>query len=178
LCYKNLQITIEKEEYMVAIGRNDPCPCGSGKKYKHCCLGKEPPPRMSSLMDELKAAIAGKTFQSLDEANAFAQAFTESKNRVSQLDFLGLSSEQMHRFLDFPFVRTREIVEIDMDLSPAAFREIPVVENALIFLGRLAEQEPLKATAKGNTPVLRTGGLGGVENAGDRTLRYLYPHGR
>jgi preprotein translocase subunit SecA len=22
-------------------GRNDPCPCGSGKKYKHCCLGKE-----------------------------------------------------------------------------------------------------------------------------------------
>ena len=23
------------------IGRNDPCPCGSGKKYKHCCLLKE-----------------------------------------------------------------------------------------------------------------------------------------
>lgn len=22
------------------IGRNDPCPCGSGKKYKRCCLGK------------------------------------------------------------------------------------------------------------------------------------------
>jgi len=22
------------------IGRNDPCPCGSGRKYKHCCLGK------------------------------------------------------------------------------------------------------------------------------------------
>ena len=22
-------------------GRNDPCPCGSGKKYKHCCMRKE-----------------------------------------------------------------------------------------------------------------------------------------
>lgn len=22
------------------IGRNDPCPCGSGKKYKNCCLLK------------------------------------------------------------------------------------------------------------------------------------------
>jgi SEC-C motif-containing protein len=22
------------------VGRNDPCPCGSGKKYKHCHLGK------------------------------------------------------------------------------------------------------------------------------------------
>jgi hypothetical protein len=23
------------------IGRNDPCPCGSGKKYKRCCLAKQ-----------------------------------------------------------------------------------------------------------------------------------------
>jgi len=22
-------------------GRNDPCHCGSGKKYKHCCLQKD-----------------------------------------------------------------------------------------------------------------------------------------
>ena len=25
------------------IGRNDPCPCGSGKKYKKCCLNKTSP---------------------------------------------------------------------------------------------------------------------------------------
>ena len=25
--------TVKKEK----IGRNDPCPCGSGKKYKQCC---------------------------------------------------------------------------------------------------------------------------------------------
>lgn len=23
------------------IGRNDPCICGSGKKFKNCCMGKE-----------------------------------------------------------------------------------------------------------------------------------------
>ena len=22
------------------IGRNDPCPCGSGRKFKRCCLDK------------------------------------------------------------------------------------------------------------------------------------------
>ena len=22
------------------VGRNERCPCGSGKKFKHCCLGK------------------------------------------------------------------------------------------------------------------------------------------
>jgi tetratricopeptide (TPR) repeat protein len=26
---------------MPKVGRNEPCPCGSGKKYKRCCLGKD-----------------------------------------------------------------------------------------------------------------------------------------
>ena len=25
------------------VGRNDPCPCGSGKKYKQCCGRPKPP---------------------------------------------------------------------------------------------------------------------------------------
>ncbi|MBD3390745.1 MAG: hypothetical protein GF418_01810 [Chitinivibrionales bacterium] len=24
------------------VGRNDPCPCGSGKKYKRCCAARQP----------------------------------------------------------------------------------------------------------------------------------------
>jgi uncharacterized protein YecA (UPF0149 family) len=27
-------------------GRNDPCPCGSGNKYKRCCLRRHPQPAM------------------------------------------------------------------------------------------------------------------------------------
>ena len=26
----------------MTVSRNDPCPCGSGRKYKKCCLGAEP----------------------------------------------------------------------------------------------------------------------------------------
>ena len=26
---------------VLEVGRNDPCPCGSGKKYKHCCMKKD-----------------------------------------------------------------------------------------------------------------------------------------
>lgn len=26
------------------VGRNDACPCGSGKKYKNCCMGRSAPP--------------------------------------------------------------------------------------------------------------------------------------
>ncbi|MDI6827741.1 MAG: SEC-C metal-binding domain-containing protein, partial [Armatimonadota bacterium] len=33
-----VQVTVQRKH---KVGRNDPCPCGSGKKYKKCCLGKE-----------------------------------------------------------------------------------------------------------------------------------------
>jgi tetratricopeptide (TPR) repeat protein len=48
--YKAIQSELIKEEIMdnlshnpspvrvVKVGRNEPCPCGSGKKYKKCCL--------------------------------------------------------------------------------------------------------------------------------------------
>lgn len=26
------------------VGRNDPCPCGSGQKFKKCCESRPPPP--------------------------------------------------------------------------------------------------------------------------------------
>jgi len=41
------------------VGRNDPCPCGSGKKYKKCCMRKE------------EAAAEKKTAQSAAEKRAF-----------------------------------------------------------------------------------------------------------
>ncbi len=31
--------TKKTKEDNIKIGRNDPCPCGSGKKYKKCCAG-------------------------------------------------------------------------------------------------------------------------------------------
>jgi tetratricopeptide (TPR) repeat protein len=32
---------------MAKIGRNEPCPCGSGKKYKQCCLAKDEAARLA-----------------------------------------------------------------------------------------------------------------------------------
>ncbi len=34
--YNRSRIIIKNKK----IGRNEPCPCGSSKKYKNCCLGK------------------------------------------------------------------------------------------------------------------------------------------
>ena len=35
---QKLKDRIQGQEPKVKVGRNDPCPCGSGKKYKRCCL--------------------------------------------------------------------------------------------------------------------------------------------
>ena len=35
---RKVNTTIVKDK---KIGRNEPCPCGSGKKYKKCCINKE-----------------------------------------------------------------------------------------------------------------------------------------
>jgi hypothetical protein len=37
---------------MSKIGRNDPCPCGSGKKYKNCCLKRERAMKQAEIMEE------------------------------------------------------------------------------------------------------------------------------
>ena len=41
---------------MAAIGRNDPCHCGSGKKYKQCCLNKAGKPSIGNRL--LLGAVA------------------------------------------------------------------------------------------------------------------------
>lgn len=45
-----------EEETKREIGRNDPCSCGSGKKYKFCCLNKPKSPidEIESLQDRKK----------------------------------------------------------------------------------------------------------------------------
>lgn len=47
---------------VVRPGRNEPCRCGSGRKYKHCCLEK----------DDKKAAAARAKAAKAEEAPAAA----------------------------------------------------------------------------------------------------------
>lgn len=60
---------------MAGIGRNDPCPCGSGKKFKHCCLGKEgraaPNESATNASEALRKALEGRQFGCLKEIQAF-----------------------------------------------------------------------------------------------------------
>jgi hypothetical protein len=65
----DLLARIQQERTRVAdkppekIGRNAPCPCGSGKKYKHCCLNRHAVGGRSSASATQSAQPAGKTGQ-------------------------------------------------------------------------------------------------------------------
>jgi uncharacterized protein len=68
-------------------GRNDPCPCGSGKKYKQCCMPKAQPkrkisakwinrPQIPNLMERTfgdKIAHSDKNFKSVIDQPADMQ---------------------------------------------------------------------------------------------------------
>jgi hypothetical protein len=57
---------------MSKVGRNETCPCGSGKKYKHCCESKPTGHRMTMVMI---LVIAGAI-----AAAVLASVFTEGES--------------------------------------------------------------------------------------------------
>lgn len=125
------------------IGRNDPCPCGSGKKYKQCCLSPA-----SAVSDELQQLVEDQNFNSLDEVQAVANRFMQQRNQQPHDDFQGLSSEQVHRLLHFPF-DSDELFHFPEILStnPAA----PVL-TLMHWIVNAIDDRGLKATTKGNLP--------------------------
>lgn len=133
-------------------GRNDPCPCGSGRKFKHCCLraraeGSTSTPTVD-VSEALHEAIGERTFDSLDDVRAFAQSFMRERNAAPVADFHGLSPEQMGRLLDAPFdsptvVRFPRIIDIEP--------EAPVATLFSLLIEAIGERG-LKPTKTGNLP--------------------------
>jgi len=70
------------------VGRNDPCPCGSGKKFKHCCQAA--PPRAAAAVsagvgaapDPLKLAALGRDSLSLFAAERHREAIAPLRELV------------------------------------------------------------------------------------------------
>jgi len=135
-----------------AVGRNDPCPCGSGKKFKYCCLGRENAAASSrgaaSVSEELRKVLKEQHFDSLEEVQTFLDQHTQQQNRRPLDEFHGLSPEQMYRLLNFPFT-SPELVRFPdvLDTNPTA----PILTLFGLLTDAIGEQG-LKPTAKGNLP--------------------------
>jgi hypothetical protein len=115
-------------------------------------IAEEPGSAATQTLNDIRSAMEGRNFGSLEEAQTFAAAFMEEKNRNPTPEFLGLSPEQMYRMLHRPLEDTDDIVVLNPEILPENLIEAPVVVETMYFLKRLNELQPLKATAKGNLP--------------------------
>lgn len=92
------------------VGRNDPCSCGSGKKYKHCCeqagagnstsnitvqSPKQSAPAGFSAQQALQTAMAQHQAGNLPQAEAlYKQVLQATPNQPDALHLLGLIAKQ------------------------------------------------------------------------------------
>jgi tetratricopeptide (TPR) repeat protein/SAM-dependent methyltransferase len=99
-------------------GRNDPCPCGSGRKFKQCCLLRQAP---------VQAAPARRAVP----AQPSRAAAVANYNRGTELHGRGRLDEAIASY--------REALVLDPSLE-AAYNNLG---NALSALGRFAEAAPI-----------------------------------
>ena len=104
---------------MAKIGRNERCPCGSGKKYKHCCAhNPQAEKRPSTAEEQLKISLMKAVEKSV-------QAASQKKLMIQELGvFVLLSTIQGNCWL-FEVTQS-DCVKLASDGEPLP---IPIDEN-------------------------------------------------
>lgn len=127
------------------VGRNDPCPCSSGKKYKKCCLAKEEARRGQP--PQAPEKLTSRTAPSGDRSGAEAPAIAlpaEARRALSP------SEQRWERFWedfeqaprDERLNRAREVVETEPELDGEwVFELCEKIVPELQREGRLAEAD-------------------------------------
>ena len=102
------------------IGRNDPCPCGSGKKYKHCHYDEDRRRLQQS------SEVAGLTRSELaaDSERHLTQARLEKKS-VAELVAMDVKAIPRHLLTDFFF----RVSLVDVDRAAANLERIGYEED-------------------------------------------------
>ena len=113
--------------HMTKIGRNELCPCGSGKKYKNCCKSalSQPMERHNGTSQSAQAYVAqGKHYETLgmlDEAiRSYHAALSVTPSRAEVHNDLGLLYQAKGQ-LDAAVGSYRAALAINPELAPAHF---------------------------------------------------------
>lgn len=85
----------------IKLSRNDPCPCGSGKKYKHCCgqrgaaQGTGPRPTAAEIAAALQIAVEHQEAGRLTQAEAIYRRLLQAvPDHPDALHLLGLMAHE------------------------------------------------------------------------------------
>ncbi|OEE76398.1 YecA family protein [Vibrio genomosp. F6] len=129
-------------------GRNEPCPCGSGKKYKRCCMNSISK-QHASMLDDIEQVATMNPNLSLEELNIVAEQKIKAANDRPRPDFCGLSPTQMSNWLYAPF---KELEGVTIH-TPDDLKTSPVMCYLALILDEAMQGDgSFKATSKGNLP--------------------------
>jgi len=71
---------------MSKVNRNDPCPCGSGKKYKQCCMHKDQAPRRQRAALAAQLAAADTSAELAEALAVYEKKFKEIEDLTKDMD--------------------------------------------------------------------------------------------
>jgi tetratricopeptide (TPR) repeat protein len=121
----------------VEVGRNDLCPCGSGKKYKRCCRGKQEQgvrgARPSPALGQRLQALSQETLERWDSGR-WADAIPIMM-KITRLD---PNSPQAHHDLGVMYACCGRLAEAAESLQTAVQLR-PSFESALSYLAKVLE---------------------------------------
>lgn len=138
--------------------RNAPCPCGSGKKFKHCCISKpaSPPPAPVNLASLFQAAVSAFERGQLTHAAAEFQKILEvRKNHADAVHYLGLIDYQQGR-VESGIALLRRSLDLDSGNASflsnlgAAYNETRRFSDAIPVLRKAIQRNPGYANAHSN----------------------------
>lgn len=127
------------------IGRNDPCPCGSGKKYKKCCLDKNHFSDIDFFPEELERLIT--EFKQYDKFKLLSflsslQLYPKNHNQLLRLELISLlaliSDESSAKDIDYNYLVEKLNENIPSDGSIGSLEdpsENLFTENIVFFGG-------------------------------------------
>ena len=130
------------------VGRNDPCPCGSGRKFKHCCDGKNPRADFPAGLAEESPGRRGRRLRTLSLAGRRhfeAGNWSEANSIYREIVALCPDSGPAYCDLGITFVRLGRMTEAvaalqrAVELRPGQFNALVNLAYALEFEGRQAE---------------------------------------
>jgi len=158
-------------EIQAPPSRNDPCPCGSGKRYKHCCgavaVGNQVSGvRIATAADEdvreiMRAALAAQRSNELDRAQGLYQkALDRSPQNVDALHMLGVVHYSKRNY-----AHAERLIEAADDLSKNALPTIARNLNLVRQSAKLARGEITIRSLLGARETRRSMGFGLREDA-------------
>ena len=89
-------MTCEKQKRNRKVSRNSLCPCGSGKKYKHCCLGKTPAKSTTNLQYAKRHRIQIKTPQQIEGIRQAGKLVIETLDLVESHLRPGITTNEIN----------------------------------------------------------------------------------